>query len=145
MLKRSRRGTSPAGGRDVQCRPHRPDTLGKLHAHRHGLFGYCRTCDPQFDIPLPALIAARGPDSPVVRKGSGGEAVGRLLDHLIGASKERRRNIEAEHLCSFEVEVDVIAFGLLDRKIARLAPMNNLIDIAGALSRDRSQIRAEAN
>ena len=42
------------------------DTLGKLHAHRHGLFGYCRTCDRHFDIPLPALIAARGADSPVV-------------------------------------------------------------------------------
>ena len=43
------------------------DTLGKLHAHRHGLFGYCRTCDRHFDVPLPALIAARGADSPVVR------------------------------------------------------------------------------
>ena len=43
------------------------DTLGKLHAHRHGLFGYCRTCDRHFDVPLPTLIAARGADSPVVR------------------------------------------------------------------------------
>ena len=43
------------------------DTLGKLHAHRHGLFGYCRRCDRHFDVPLPALIAARGADSPVVR------------------------------------------------------------------------------
>ena len=43
------------------------DTLGKLHAHRHGLFGYCRTCDRHFVVPLPALIAARGADSPAVR------------------------------------------------------------------------------
>jgi hypothetical protein len=43
------------------------DTLGKLHAHDHGLFGYCRNCDRHFDVPLPALIAARGAHSPVVR------------------------------------------------------------------------------
>jgi len=43
------------------------DTLGKLHAHGHGLFGWCRKCDRHFDVPLPALIAARGADSPVVR------------------------------------------------------------------------------
>jgi hypothetical protein len=43
------------------------DTLGKLHAHGHGLFGWCRRCDRHFDVPLTALIAARGADSPVVR------------------------------------------------------------------------------
>jgi hypothetical protein len=43
------------------------DTLDKLHAHGHGLFGYCRTCDRHFDVPLLALIAARGANSPVVR------------------------------------------------------------------------------
>ena len=67
MLKRSRRGTSAAGGRDARRAPHRLDTLGKLHAHGHGLFGYCRRCDRHFDVPLPTLIAARGADSLVVR------------------------------------------------------------------------------
>ena len=43
------------------------DMLGKLHAHGHGLFGHCRICARHFDVPLPALIAARGADSPVVR------------------------------------------------------------------------------
>ena len=45
------------------------DVLGKLHAHGHGhgLFGYCRRCDRHFDVPLPALIAVRGADRPVVR------------------------------------------------------------------------------
>ena len=42
------------------------DTLGKVHAHGHGLFGYCRTCDRHFDIPVPVLIAVRGANSPVV-------------------------------------------------------------------------------
>ena len=36
------------------------DTLGKLHAYGHGLFGYCHACDRHFDVPLPALIVARG-------------------------------------------------------------------------------------
>jgi hypothetical protein len=46
----------------------RLDTLVKLHAH--GLFGWCRRCDRHFDVPLPALIAARGADSPVVKRSS---------------------------------------------------------------------------
>jgi hypothetical protein len=29
------------------------DTIGKLHAHGHGLFGYCRRCDRHFDVPPP--------------------------------------------------------------------------------------------
>jgi hypothetical protein len=42
---------------------------GKLHADGHGLFGYCRSCDRHFDVPLPVLIAARSTDSPVVGMG----------------------------------------------------------------------------
>jgi hypothetical protein len=40
--------------------------LGKLYARGHGLSGYCRGYRRFFDVPMPALIAARGPDSPVV-------------------------------------------------------------------------------
>jgi hypothetical protein len=39
------------------------DTLGKLHAHGHGLNGYCRPCRRFLPVPMPALIAARGADS----------------------------------------------------------------------------------
>jgi hypothetical protein len=56
------------------------DTLGKLHRHEHGLFGWCGNCgDPsrywadvkarrtpqraQLDIDLPALIRERGENS----------------------------------------------------------------------------------
>jgi hypothetical protein len=42
------------------------DTLGKLHAHGHGLSGYCRPCRRFFLVTMPVLIAARGADSPVV-------------------------------------------------------------------------------
>ncbi len=57
------------------------DTLSKLHANRHTLFGWCRPCASRyrmavrpednppasFDIDVAALIAQRGPDAPVVR------------------------------------------------------------------------------
>ncbi len=56
------------------------ETLGKLHANRHTLFGWCRPCGARyrmdarpeenppssFDIYLDKLIAQRGPDAPVV-------------------------------------------------------------------------------
>jgi hypothetical protein len=42
------------------------NTLGKLRPHGHGLSGYCRRRQSHFVVPLPALIAARGADSPVV-------------------------------------------------------------------------------
>lgn len=42
------------------------DTLGKLYAHGHGLFGYCLVCQRSVLVSLPELIAERGPDNPVV-------------------------------------------------------------------------------
>ncbi len=56
------------------------DTIGKLHEHRHGLFGWCRPCSSRyrmaarpednppaiFDIDLATLIAERGPDPLVI-------------------------------------------------------------------------------
>jgi hypothetical protein len=38
------------------------DTLGKLHAHGHGLGGIARVCRLLFRVPMPAIIAARGTD-----------------------------------------------------------------------------------
>jgi len=52
--------SSPASGLAVL------DTLGKLYAHGHGLFGYSRTCGRHFTMPMLALIAARGAGIPVV-------------------------------------------------------------------------------
>jgi hypothetical protein len=57
------------------------DTLGRLRAHRHGLFGYCLACDERhrnpvpgeqriggiFAIDLDALIAERGADASCIR------------------------------------------------------------------------------
>jgi hypothetical protein len=40
----------------------------KLHAHGHGLSGYCRACRRYLGVPMPVLIAARGADSPVDMK-----------------------------------------------------------------------------
>lgn len=40
------------------------DTLGKLYAYGHGLFGYCKVCPRAFIVSMPALIRERGGDSP---------------------------------------------------------------------------------
>jgi hypothetical protein len=42
------------------------DTLAKLHAHGHGVRGYCRACRRLFSVSMPDLIRDRGADSPVV-------------------------------------------------------------------------------
>jgi hypothetical protein len=41
------------------------DTLANLHAHGHGLNGYCRSCGRFYNVPMATLIAVRGADSPV--------------------------------------------------------------------------------
>ena len=51
------------------------DTLSKLQAHGHGLFGYCRPCQRHFDVPIPVLIAARGTDN---RQPRGRHAAGKV-------------------------------------------------------------------
>jgi len=42
-----------------------PDTLAKLHAHGHGVTGYCLVYRRSFAVSLATLIAERGSDSPV--------------------------------------------------------------------------------
>jgi hypothetical protein len=43
-----------------------------------------------------------------------------LLDHLVGAAKQRDREGEAERLRSFEIDDHLELAGLVDRKVAWL-------------------------
>src|SRR5436189_1662031 len=51
------------------------------------------------------------------------------LDHLVGASDEHRRHVEAERLGGGQIDNEIEFGRLLDRKIARLCTTKNFIDI----------------
>jgi len=48
-----------------------------------------------------------------------------LLDHLVGAAKERQRNDETERSCGFEVNDQLDLSDLLDRKAAGSFTLEN--------------------
>src|SRR6516225_12004080 len=57
------------------------------------------------------------------------------LDHLIGAGEQRWRNAEAKRLRRDQLH-NQIEFGrLLDRKVGRFRPAQNLVDIIGEIGR----------
>ena len=44
-----------------------PDTLSKLRAFGHGLWGWCYNCAGLFDIDVPALVREHGADCDIAR------------------------------------------------------------------------------
>src|SRR5215510_10467453 len=60
--------------------------------------------------------AARGPSTP-------------SLDHLVGAGEQRRWNFEAQRLRGCQIDDEIELRRLLDRKVARLCPAQNLVDV----------------
>src|SRR5947207_7872718 len=61
-------------------------------------------------------------------------AGGRLFNDLIGAGEQRRRYRDAKRLRGIQVNDQLEAGGLLDRKIARLSALQNLVHHFGGLS-----------
>ncbi len=56
-----------------------------------------------------------------------------LFDHLIGAQQEVLGQLEAEHLRGGEIEDQVKLGRLLDRQVAGLCAVQDLIDIVGVI------------
>src|SRR5215472_9319459 len=54
-----------------------------------------------------------------------------LVDHLVGASQQRRRDGEAEHFCGGQIDNEIKLGRLLDWNVGGLGPVQNLIDQLG--------------
>jgi len=75
-------------------------------------------------LPAECPLLAQSGHSAVRRKTS-------LFDHLVGASKYRLRNGEAQCFGSLEIDYKLVLRGRLHREIAGLLALENAIDIAG--------------
>jgi len=53
----------------------------------------------------------------------------KLLDHLVGPGKHRRRHVEAERLRSLEIDHELVFCWLLHRQIRRLFAFENTNDV----------------
>src|SRR5262245_53547323 len=70
-------------------------------------------------------------DGPIA--GSCSPSKGSLFDHLVGCSEQRRRNCEAERLCSLEVDHQLVLVRRLHREVGRLLTFKNTVDVIGRL------------
>jgi hypothetical protein len=67
-------------------------------------------------LPPKADVAGRRLDVRFVPKADSCTATNsRLFDHLVGACKDVRRNVDTNRLCSLEIERKPVLGGLLDR------------------------------
>ena len=82
-------------------------------------------------------IRAPYPVSPIRVRTAHGDS----FDHLVGGCKQRWRHIEAEGLGGLEVDDQFKLDWCLDRKIGRLFPFEDAIDVGSATPEDVHGIR----
>jgi hypothetical protein len=110
MLPRTAWGVKLGHRRDVRCKTALPP---KAEVHR-------RPC-----------YVAKVPKPAVSRCSNSRARKAELFDYFVGAGKHCRGYFESERLGSGQVDDEIELGWLLDRQVARLRSMQNLVDIVG--------------
>jgi hypothetical protein len=112
---------------DRRCRRPKTCTKGAVRYPARALSQFRSTPISRPNGPaLRGLLSAK-PDSCIAARRV-------LFDHLVGATKQRKREGDAERLSGLEVDRQLDRGRLLDRYIAGLGPSQNLDELAGQLT-----------
>jgi hypothetical protein len=74
------------------------------------------------------------------KAGTAARTVG-SFDYLVGASDERRRHLDAQHLCSLQIDRHLVFGRRLHRQVRWLFAFEDAFDVAGPTATLVDQIR----
>ena len=63
------------------------------------------------------------------------------FDHLVGAQQDRCRQLDADRLGGLEIDDEIELGRLLDPKVGRLRPAQNLVNVVGGAPKQAREVR----